>query len=105
MPDAMATILITFLIVIVLCTAFAVAGAILGGRIEEKNLGAGTVETDIRSGVTASTLGGLLGVIPLLVFIAVLFATDVSTDHGPSVEEEAAASTAAAAARDAAEGH
>lgn len=101
----MATILITFLVVIALCAAFAVIGAILGGRIEQKNLGAGTVETDIRSGLTSNVLGGLLGIIPLLVFIIALFATDVSTDHGPSVQEEAAASTAAAAAREAAEGH
>jgi len=67
--------------------------------MEQKNLGAGSVETDMRSGMTANVLGGLLGIIPLLVFIIALFATDVTTDHGPSVQEEAAAATAASAAR------
>lgn len=100
----MATILITFLIVITLCTGFAVLGAVLGGRMEEKNLGAGNVETEMRKGMTASVLGGILGILPFLVFVVILFVTDATTDHGPSVEEEAAAATAAAAER-AAEEH
>lgn len=99
----MATILITFLIVITLCTGFAVVGAILGGRMEEKNLGAGNVETDMRSGMSASVLGGMLGILPFLVFVIALLITDATTDNGPSVQEEAAASTAAAAAREAEE--
>lgn len=97
----MLTIILTFLIVITLCTVFAVVGAIVGGRMEAKNIGAGLVESDMRAGMSASVLGGLLGITPFLIFIIVLLVTDITTDHGPSVQEEARASTAAAAAREA----
>ena len=95
----MGTILLISIIVIVLCVAFAAAGATIGARIEEKNLGAGTVETDMRSGMTANILGGLMGMIPFLIFIVALLITDISTDHGPSVQEEAAEANRMAAER------
>lgn len=84
---------------VVACTAFAVLGAHLGARMEQKHLGAGTVETEMRAGLSPNVLGALLGVIPFLIFVVVLLVTDATTDHGPSVREEAAASRSAAAGR------
>jgi hypothetical protein len=65
------TILIV-VIVAVACAGFAVVGAILGSRMEEKRLGAGAVESDMRGGLSASVLGAWLGIVPFLIFVAIL---------------------------------
>ncbi len=81
---------------IVSCTAFAMLGARLGARMEEKHFGAGYVETNMREGMSASVLGALLGIVPFLLFLAVLVATIVTNpthhDDGTSGSPAAASS-------------
>lgn len=63
---------------IVSCTAFAMLGARLGARMEEKHFGAGSVEASMREGMGASVLGALLGIIPFLIFLVALVVTIIT---------------------------
>lgn len=64
--------LLIILVVIVLCSAFAYGGTVLGARYEESARGAGIVESDMRTGLSASGVGAMIGIIPFLVFIGIL---------------------------------
>lgn len=81
---------------IVACTVFALIGARLGARMEEKNLGAGTVETSMREGMSANVLGGLLGIVPFLLFLVALVVTVITNpvqhDDGTGSSESAESS-------------
>lgn len=61
-----------FVGLIVACSGFALIGARIGAQMEAKKLGAGITEEQMKGGMTASGLGGLLGIIPFLVFVAIL---------------------------------
>jgi hypothetical protein len=63
---------------IVSCTVFAMLGARVGARMEEKQFGAGTVEASMREGMSASVLGALLGIIPFLLFLVALVVTIIT---------------------------
>lgn len=65
------------------CSLFAFIGSRIGARIEEKNLGAGNVETSINEGMSASVLGGMLGIVPFLAFIVVLVVIIVTNPAHP----------------------
>lgn len=66
------------MVVLLILGVFIACGALgfLGMRIaagrQEPNLAAGTVEQDLRGGMSPSVLGGILGTIPFLVFVVVL---------------------------------
>lgn len=81
--------------VLVLCAVFAVVGASIGAKMETKALGAGPTEGDMRTTMTASTLGGLLGMIPFLAFIVVLV---VMIMTAPPLHDDAPAGGSAPAA-------
>ena len=80
--------MLTFIIIvctlIVLCTGFAMLGSRIGAKMEEKNLGAGNVETSINSGLDASTLGGMLGIVPFLIFVIILVVTVLTNPAHPA---------------------
>ena len=61
-----------FLGVIAACVVLALIGTRIGAQIEAKKLGAGITEEQMKGGFTASGLGGLLGTIPVLIFVIVL---------------------------------
>jgi hypothetical protein len=58
--------------VFVACAALGFLGMRIAANREEPNLAAGSVEQDLRAGMSPSVLGGLLGVIPFLAFVIVL---------------------------------
>jgi amino acid transporter len=91
----MGTFVLIAIIVVVACTGFAVLGAVIGARMEEKNLGAGSVEAEMRGGMSASVLGGLLGIIPFLIFIVILIATVITNPARPEDHSSSSAPSSA----------
>lgn len=91
--------MLTFILIvvglIVSCSLFAVLGSRIGAKMEDKNLGAGTVETSMNSGLDASTLGGFLGIVPFLIFVVVLVATVMTN---PAHHDDAASGGSAESA-------
>lgn len=81
--------------VFVACALFAMIGVRIGAQMEAKKLGAGITEEQMKGGWTASGLGGLLGVIPFLVFVAVLIVMVITAPPRPG--DEAAGGAPAAA--------
>lgn len=68
------------------CAVFALIGARIGAQMEAKKLGAGITEEQMKGGLTASGLGGLLGIIPFLVFVGILVVIVITTpeEHPPA---------------------
>lgn len=79
---------------IVLCTVFAIIGARIGAQMEEKNSGAGTVESSMREGMSANVLGGLVGIVPFLVFIIALVITVITNPAHPDEHGDGSGSSA-----------
>jgi amino acid transporter len=79
----------------VACAAFAMIGVRIGAQIEAKKLGAGITEEQMKGGWTASGLGGVLGVIPFLVFVAILIVMVVTAPPRPGDGAEGGAPAAA----------
>ena len=77
------------------CSLFAFIGVRIGAQMEAKKLGAGITEEQMKGGFTASGLGGLLGIIPFLVFVAILV---IMVMTAPPMHPEDAAGGGAAAA-------
>lgn len=71
-------VLIVLVIVIVAAAGLAFAGARIGSNMEAPNLGAGTTEQEMRSALSPSVLGALLGILPFLIFVIVLIYTAVT---------------------------
>jgi amino acid transporter len=92
----MLVILGAFLGVIVASTAFALVGVRIGAQMEAKKLGAGITEEQMKGGFTASGLGGLLGIIPVLIFVGVLVVIVLTTpeEHPTDGSEPAPAAAA-----------
>ncbi len=66
-------VLAIIVIVVILATAgLAFLGQRIGANMEAPNLGAGTTEQEMRSALSPSVLGAMLGIVPFLVFITVL---------------------------------
>ncbi|UJR87115.1 hypothetical protein [Sandaracinus amylolyticus] len=92
----MLTFILIVLGLIVSCTGFALIGSRIGSKIEEKNFGSGTVETSINEGMSASVLGGMLGIVPFLLFVVALVVLVITNpahpeEHGSSSESSEAA--------------
>lgn len=80
------------------CGALGFVGMRIAAGREEPNLAAGSVEQDLRSGISPSVLGGLLGVIPFLAFVIVLVVMAMGAHEERLARERAAAAEAAEAA-------
>lgn len=65
-------LVIILLVVIVAAVGLAFLGQRIGANMEAPNLGAGTTEQEMRSALSPSVLGALLGILPFLVFVVVL---------------------------------
>jgi amino acid transporter len=74
------------------CTLFAILGARLGSKMEEKNAGGGTVETSMREGMSANVLGGLIGIVPFLAFIIALVITVITNPAHPEEHDGSSSS-------------
>lgn len=73
--------MVLFIIVLVVLIAtfgLAFLGQRIGANMEAPNLGAGTTEQEMRSALSPSVLGALLGILPVLVFIIILIYTAVT---------------------------
>ncbi|GAB4199366.1 MAG: hypothetical protein OHK0013_09420 [Sandaracinaceae bacterium] len=81
--------------VFVACAAFAMIGVRIGAQIEAKKLGAGITEEQMKGGWTASGLGGVLGTIPFLIFVAILIVMVVTAPPRPGDEATGSAPAAA----------
>jgi hypothetical protein len=90
----MGVILIIVLVVIVATVGLAYLGQRIGSNMEAPNLGAGTTEQSMRSALSPSVFGALLGIIPFMLFVVVLIWTAV---HLPAEHPagESGSSTAA----------
>ncbi len=85
--------------VFALCAVFAFAGAQIGAKMENKNLGAGIIEESMKSSLlSASWLGMFLGVVPFLVFVTILIVMALSMGHERSASDAAAQGSSAATA-------
>jgi amino acid transporter len=91
----MLVILGIFLGVIAASVLFAFIGVRIGSQMEAKKLGAGITEEQMKGGWSASGLGGLLGTIPVLVFVIILIVMVITAPARPG---EGAAEGAAPAA-------
>lgn len=71
------------IIVVVVVAAFGLAflGQRVGANMEAPNLGAGTTEQEMRSALSPSVLGALLGILPFLIFIIALIWTARTLPH------------------------
>ena len=69
--------------VIAVSAGLAFFGQRVGARMEEPLLGAGNTEQQMRSALTPSVLGALLGILPFIVFVIVLIwmATHIPPEH------------------------
>lgn len=65
-------LVIILLVVIVAAVGLAFLGQRIGANMEAPNLGAGTTEQEMRSALSPSVFGALLGILPFLVFVIVL---------------------------------
>jgi len=69
-------VLIIIVLVVILATGgLAFLGQRIGANMEAPNLGAGTTEQEMRSALSPSVLGALLGIIPFLLFVVALIYT------------------------------
>ena len=84
-----------FVGLIVLSSGFAILGARIGSQMEARSLGAGITEQSIKLGLTSNLLGALLGMIPFLIFVAVLI---VMVINSPAEHVEGSTPPAASAA-------
>lgn len=82
-------------IVIVAMFGLAFVGQRMGANMEAPNLGAGTTEQEMRSALSPSVLGALLGIIPFLLFVAVLIWTATHLPHEAPSDGSAPAPAAA----------
>lgn len=82
--------------VFVACVAFALVGVRIGAQMEAQKLGAGITEEQMKGGFTASGLGGLLGTIPVLLFVVILVILVITSPDEHPAEGSAPAPAAAA---------
>ena len=74
--------LIAIIVIVILATAgLAFVGQRIGANMEAPNLGAGTTEQEMRSALSPSVLGALLGIVPFLLFIVVLIWMAMHVPH------------------------
>lgn len=71
-------LIIIVLVVIAATVGLAFVGQRMGANMEAPNLGAGTTEQEMRSALSPSVLGALLGILPFLIFVIVLIYTAVT---------------------------
>ena len=71
----MLAVLLILLGVVAATFGLAYLGQRIGANMEAPNLGAGTTEQSMRSALSPSVLGALLGILPFLLFVIVLIYT------------------------------
>lgn len=91
----MGVILLIFLGVVVVAAGLAYVGQRVGAQMEEPHLGAGTTEQHMRTALSPSVLGALLGILPFLVFTIVLIYMSIQVQHEIEARERAEAAEAA----------
>ena len=89
-------ILLIVLGVVVLGTGLAYMGQRVGAQMEQPHLGAGATEQHMRTALSPSVLGALLGILPFLAFTIVLIVMSIQVRHEVEAQE---ARDAAASAR------
>ena len=77
----MGVIIVILLVVIVATVGLAYLGQRLGANMEAPNLGAGTTEQEMRSALSPSVFGALLGIIPFMLFVIALVWTATHLPH------------------------
>ncbi len=92
----MGVILLILLGIVVLTVALAYVGQRIGANMEEPHLGAGTTEQHMRTALSPSVLGALLGILPFLVFTIVLIYMAIQVQHEIEAREAREAAEAAA---------
>ncbi len=70
-------LVIIVLVVIAATVGLAFFGQRIGANMEAPNLGAGTTEQEMRSALSPSVLGALLGILPFMIFVIALVWTAV----------------------------
>jgi hypothetical protein len=85
----MGVILLIVLGVVVLTVLLAFVGQRVGAQMEEPHLGAGTTEQHMRTALSPSVLGALLGILPFLVFTIVLIYMSIQVQHEIETREAA----------------
>jgi hypothetical protein len=66
-------VLVIVILVVILATGgLAFLGQRIGANMEAPNLGAGTTEQEMRSALSPSVLGALLGILPFMIFVCVM---------------------------------
>ena len=91
----MGVILLIVLGVVILAAGLAYVGQRVGAQMEEPHLGAGTTEQHMRTALSPSVLGALLGILPFLVFTIVLIYMSIQVQHEIEARERAEAAEAA----------
>jgi len=72
-------VLVIIILVVILATGgLAFLGQRIGANMEAPNLGAGTTEQEMRSALSPSVLGALLGIVPFMLFVIALVYTAVT---------------------------
>lgn len=71
-------LVIIVLVIIAATVGLAYWGQRMGAKMEAPNLGAGMTEQEMRSALSPSVLGALLGILPFLIFVIVLIYTAVT---------------------------
>lgn len=71
----MLAVLLILLGVVAATIGLAYLGQRIGANMEAPNLGAGTTEQSMRSALSPSVFGAMLGILPFLIFVIVLIYT------------------------------
>jgi hypothetical protein len=91
----MGVILLIVLGIVLLTVALAYVGQRVGAQMEQPHLGAGTTEQHMRTALSPSVLGALLGILPFLVFTIVLIYMSIQVQHEIAAQEAREAAEAA----------
>jgi hypothetical protein len=91
----MGVLIVIVLVVVAATFGMAFLGQRIGANMEAPNLGAGTTEQEMRSALSPSVLGALLGIIPFMLFVIVLVWTAVHLPPEHAADSGGGASTSA----------
>lgn len=87
--------LLWILAVIALTFVFAFVGQRVGAKMEEPTLAAGEIERSMRKKIGPSVLGGLIGIVPFVVFVLILVVEAMTNDFEPAGPGHGATTTEA----------
>jgi hypothetical protein len=82
-------ILLIVLGVVAVTILLAYIGQRVGAQMEAPHLGAGTTEQQMRTALSPSVLGALLGILPFLIFTIVLIYMAIQVQHEVEAREAA----------------